>query len=199
MFMSKKPILILTALASLTIALTAQAAPPSTPVVVTNSTANPVPIIGTIGNAENPARSAVQQQVSITLTGTGLVTGSASVPIPAGKIFVLEFVAYSLSFGNNATTGGGIQGLSISVNGPHIDGSTGPLEYQLLIPSDVASRAGGAFPFVNNDAVIFNGSQLLRLYAQPGTTIIVRFTAATPDPSILASASVSLSGYFVNQ
>lgn len=94
------------------------------------------------------------------------VQDSGSVTIPAGKIFVLEFVAYSLSFlpVNDPTLQLSMENLSISVNGPHIDGSNGPIEYQLPIPTSGGNRGGGS------------GNQLLRLYAQPGTLINVSFT-----------------------
>jgi hypothetical protein len=174
MFMSKKPILILTALvASLIIALPAQAVP-TTPVTVVD------------------ARNAVQQQINITIPvpggAGGVVTGSGSVTVPAGKIFVLQFASFSVSYaGGGIPNGGGgiLTSLSISVNGPHIDGSNGPVEHQFA-------------PGSGNGGNPFNGGEVLFLYAQPGTTINVNLTASTAPGTTGVSASVSLSGYFVN-
>ena len=56
-------------------------------VIVANTATEPVPI----RDAENPARNAVQQELW-PLVSTG--GGSPSVTIPAGKIFVLEFVSF---------------------------------------------------------------------------------------------------------
>jgi hypothetical protein len=176
----------LLALASLAIAITAQAAPPFP---VSTSTATPVNVVD--------ARNAVLQQITVTATGTGTPTsagsgtGTASVPIPAGKIFVLEFVSFSFSLPSTPSGESlNVKSLSLSVNGPHLDGSTGPVEYQLPIPSNSAG-VDASFSFASN--------QVLRLYAQPGTTIDVHLTVQSAGGPLSASASVSLCGYLVNK
>jgi hypothetical protein len=148
----------------------------NTPNVNVASTAtNPVPITGTVGVAENPARQAVQQQIEIPLTRATQqdVHGTSSIPIPAGKIFVLETAAFYFLLGVET-----VKLLQIEVTGPLITGGQGVASYALLIPPGV-----------------IRGSQALRLYAQPGTNLNIIFEG-TGGPR--SRAFVSVSGYFVN-
>ena len=140
-----------------------------------NAATNPVPITETVGVAENPARQAAQQQIDIPLSRVAQedVSGTSSIPIPAGKIFVLETVAFYFLLGIET-----VRLLQIEVTGPLITGGQGVAAYALLIPPGV-----------------IRGSQALRLYAQPGTNLKIIFEG-TGGPR--SRAFVSLSGYFVN-
>ena len=95
---------------------------------------NPIPVTGTVGvtgtvtNADNPARNAVQQSTTISLA-VGAVTGKASIMIPANKIFVLEFASFRAT-----TPSGTVVSLEISVSGPQIDGTNGAGLYELVVP-----------------------------------------------------------------
>jgi len=125
-------------------------------------------------NVVNNARNAVQQDFSISLPGRG----PSSVTIPVGKIFVLEFV----SFETVVSSGETLNFLIIAVNGPKIDGTRGLIAYPMAIPPPSANG-------------IYSGSQALRLYAQPGTTLTVEAGASGGSTTQLI---VSLSGYFVD-
>jgi len=138
---------------------------------VVNTTTHPVPITRTVAVAENPARQAVQQQLKP-------IAGAGSITVPAGKIFVLEFVSFRFLDGG----GGTLEEIGISVTDPLITGGQGSASYYLGVP-----------PTSSNTS--YTGGQALRLYAQPGTTLSVIWTvgnASFPD------LTVSLSGYFVN-
>ena len=142
---------------------------------VVNPTTNPVPITGTVTDAENPARQAVQHGFNIVLTGT--LQGSSSINIPAGKIFVLETVSLLAN--------GPLDFVFITVHGTDITGGPGAVDYSLLIPP--ANAAG-----------ITSSSQALRVYAQPGTPLTVNVMLTTTNPSSSFLTSVTLSGFFVN-
>ena len=93
-----------------------------------NTATNPVPITGAVQNAENHARSAVQQEIDV-IAPQGETVGFGFVTVPAGKIFVLEVASFFAE-----SPGATVVSLSISVVGPHIDGSNGTTEYFLVIP-----------------------------------------------------------------
>ncbi len=135
---------------------------------VANTTTNPVPIIGTIADAENPARQAVQQGVFFNFTSPipgNAPGGSQSIPIPAGKIFVLEFVSFQAFLpAQGGGTNGIVVAITITVDGPWIDGSQASLAYPLVIPPPT---------FTNASTTFISGSQAMRLYAQPGTNLVV--------------------------
>jgi len=163
--------IILTAILSLLVGLafTVQAAPPpraTQDVNVVNTATNPVPVTGTVGVAENPARQAVQQEL-LPLLGTGSVT------IPAGKIFVLETVSFVFS------GSGTLNFLSLNVTNPLITGGQSSLSYFLVLPPPSAGSV--------------QGSQELRLYAQPGTTLLVSAGFSGTGTQF----RVHISGYFV--
>jgi len=152
---------------------------------VVNTATNPVPVTGTVQNAENPARQAVQWSGQLTFTDSGI--GHTSITIPAGKIFVVEFASFS---GFNSF-GGGVSSLTITVTGNLVQGGQGPASYELVIPvSDPPSEAG--------PPSYFHGGQVVRLYAQPETNLgidcALRYNGANPQVTF----NVSLSGYFVN-
>jgi hypothetical protein len=115
----------------------------------------------------------------VNLTG-GAGEGQSSITIPAGKIFVLEFVSFGAG-----VPGGSVESLSINVTGNQINGGQGQAFYYLVIPPP-------------NAAGEFHGSQALRVYAQPGTSLVVTFAVTASDPNNPAGVEVSLSGYFVN-
>jgi hypothetical protein len=140
---------------------------------VANTTTNPVPV----QDAENPARNAVESSVALPITSSPQT--QASITIPADKIFVLEFVSFNgFELAPNVT----VERLAITVTGNLVQGGQGSATYELAIPSP--SRYG---------------SQVMRLYAQPGTvleiTSVVSSTSSGAQPS---SLTVSLSGYFVD-
>jgi hypothetical protein len=83
---------------------------------VANTTTNPVPITGTVSDAENPARNAVQQEVLFNFTSGGSSDQQSSISIPAGKIFVLEFASFFASTPN-------LIAISITVSGHAIRGA----------------------------------------------------------------------------
>lgn len=141
-------------------------------VTVVNTTANPVPITGTVTDADNPARNAVQMEIIVNPGST-----TSSVTIPAGKIFVIEFVSFIAS-------GATVESLELGITGPNIIGGN-PIEltYQLV-------------PTPPNALVLSVGNQALRLYAQPGTNVVVAFTSS--DNNQHSGVEVSLSGYLVN-
>jgi hypothetical protein len=110
---------------------------------VANTTTNPVPIIGTVQNADNPARHAVQQDIAINLTTT--TSGITTISIPKGKIFVLETVSFFAS-----VPVGTVEQLSITTDGTRLDGTVTSGTYQLVVPPP-------------NTPGLFNGSQALRV------------------------------------
>jgi hypothetical protein len=117
------------------------------------------------------ARNAVQAAITLNLQGT--LHQKLSIPIPAGKIFVLETVSF-------AARGANLAELAIGVSGPEVTGDQTTCEYFLTLPS----------PSKPNFQA---GSQALRLYAQPETLLEIigqGISSTTVD--------VSLSGYFVN-
>jgi hypothetical protein len=131
----------------------------------------PVTVVNTTTNAETSARNAVQSAITLNLQGT--LHQKLPIPIPAGKIFVLETVSF-------AARGGSLIELAIAVSGPEITGDQITCEYYLTLPP-------GSKP--NFQA----GSQALRLYAQPGTSLVIIGQAISS-----ATVDVSLSGYFVD-
>jgi len=143
-------------------------------VTVDNTETHPIPIVGTVGIAENPARRAVQQNLTI--------GGPTSITIPAGKIFVLEFVSFQFLYSGAART---LDTIGLSVSDPLISGGQGTVSYWLAIP-----------PTPINSGVT-EGGQALRLYAQPGTTLSIIWTVGGGVGGF-PILSVSLSGYFVN-
>jgi hypothetical protein len=147
------------------------------PVTVVNTTTNPVPITGV---AENPARQAAQQDLLFTFTNGNKGTVQA-IPIPAHKIFVLEFVSFSASLPAN----GVLREILIVTNGPKINGSRGRVAYQLAIPPPNA---------ISTNETIINGGQEVRLYAQPTTDLEVSVQLGQSNSNV----RVALSGYFVN-
>jgi hypothetical protein len=104
------------------------------------------------------ALNAVQQEVVLSFE-PGVPSSQASITIPAGKIFVLETVSFSLP--------GGANFIGISVTGPTITGGQGVVPYELAIPPNG-----------------FNGSQALRLYAQPGTIVSILVGVPLPLPPL---------------
>jgi hypothetical protein len=172
---------ILSLLGSAGLSCTALAAGPPTTSVnvvntpsvnVANTIANPVPVIGTVQDAENPARQAVQQNISFFVNQV-----ASAIIIPAGKIFVLETVSFSVSDPSST-----LQSLTLLVTGPLITGGQGQVAYTLVLPPPDSHG-------------IRAGTQALRLYVQPGPNL----TPSASTQSLLNTAiSVSLSGYFVD-
>jgi hypothetical protein len=180
--------IILTAILSLLgcggLSYTARAAAPvdvvNTPNVnVVNPTTNPVPVIGTVQNAENPARNAVQAFFTVTLTG-GLPSGDSSISVPAGKIFVIEFASLS-----GSVRGGTVSSLAIEVFENFVTGGANGALYELVIP-----------PPDSNGFI--HGSQTVRLYAPGSHDLAVHFAVIGFDPNNPPSVTVLLSGYFVS-
>lgn len=169
--------IILTAILSLLgcggLTCTAQAGPSPGNVNVVNTTTNPVPIT----DADNPARNAAQQELLIPIVGGGF-NGHTLITIPAGKIFVLETASFSVGLP-------GVVAITISVIGPNITGGQGLATYQLVIPPTSPGAVGAI------------GSQALRLYAQPGTSVDINVDLDVAAANT-TTVSVDLSGYFVN-
>jgi hypothetical protein len=140
-------------------------------VTVVNTTANPVPVTGTVGVAENPARQAVQQLILVDLPQGGVGT-SSPMTIPAGEIFVIEFASWdSIGFETPLFVEIQVQ------RTPLITGGQSSMPYALVVPPNA-----------------IGASQAVRLYAQPGTNILV----GTEFPSTTnQSIRVALSGYTV--
>jgi hypothetical protein len=151
---------------------------------VANTTTNPVPIIGTVEVAENPARQAVQ-----TITSLGEGAHETAFPIPAGKIFVLETVSFSstgrMFFVEIGVTGPALPGtVIVPPIGETIPDGMVTCFYQLVLP-----------PVPTGNFSRHAGSQALRLYAYPGTQLVIRYMA---EVEVLNEANVAVSGYFVN-
>jgi hypothetical protein len=145
---------------------------------VANTTTNPVPITGTVTDAENPARNAVQQEVLFNFTSGGSTGQQSSISIPAGNIFVLEFASFFASTPN-------LVGITITVFGHAISGGgLTPIAYQLVIPPPNATTA------------TISGSQAIRLYAQPSGFPLIVNTSVFPAADALVR--VELSGYLVD-
>jgi hypothetical protein len=184
--------IILTAILSLLVCVglscTALAGTGSAPVTVINTTTNPVPVTvanttpvpvtGTVGVAENPARNAVQLKLLP-------IGGTSSITIPAGKILVIEFVSFEFVDKGPGPGSATLVELSVAVTDPLITGGSGSLNYQLAVPP-----ANSANPFVTV------GSQALRLYAQPRTTLSVSWGAQGGTGNFVLT--VHISGYFVS-
>jgi hypothetical protein len=105
----------------------------------------------------------------------------ASIPIPAGKIFVIETVAFTI-FATQP-----VDRLVIVVPGTDISGSPDYLQYDLVVPPP---NPGGRQV----------GIQALRLYARPvnpiGLGVALEVVSTDTKPQ---TASVFFSGYFVSQ
>lgn len=125
-----------------------------------------------VRDADERARTAYQVKVSLNFNGPV----GATVPIPAGKRFVVEYVSMTSSA---AASGGGVQPLILI--GPTITGGNGFSYYFNLQQSPQA-------------ATQFFKSEQVRLY---GDTIGVSigYTGAMP---YMLSANVMLSGYLVS-
>jgi hypothetical protein len=165
---------------------TAQAAPPPVPtsnVNVVNTPTNPVPVIGTVKDAENPARNSVQLEL-IMQPPAGMLGADAQVTIPAGKIFVLEYVSYQVQTPPGVTA----TELSIAATGRQLNGTTAVFVYTLAVPPPSFTDA--------QSGTITRSNQVVRLYAQPGT-LFVHFVVngtGSPPPNV----TLDLSGYLVS-
>ena len=143
-----------------------------------NPTTNPVHV----KDAENPARNAVQQEVVLSIPTGGESEPDASIPIPAGKIFVLETVTLTVSQKGNAA----LFFVTIGVTGTSIiGGGQSTIDYNLLLPTPIT----GSITFFN--------TQALRLYAQPGTNLVVRCVGNNSGVAA-TTVIVAVSGYFVS-
>jgi hypothetical protein len=143
---------------------------------------NPLPITGTVGLAENPARSAVEQQVQISLTG-GSLSGFSTINIPANRILVLEFVSYNV-FAPNGNPVLGIFNPGTQING-------GPVSMLFFLGPIPPPDANG----------LSTSSQLVRLYAQGGNggnALNIDLIVSASDPNNPPHCVVTLSGYLVN-
>lgn len=156
-------------------------------VTVVNTAAEPVPVTGTVSgtitgtvtDADNPARHAVQQDFTLSdPSSTGVST--STIAIPAKKIFVIEYVSWAV----NRPAVGDLLEVEVGTTGPKLDGTTGTVFYDMVIPPPSSGSSLGNV-----------GGQVVRLYAQPGTTLTVR-AGLTASQQI--SGSVSISGYFVS-
>ena len=145
---------------------------------VVNTATSPVPV----QDAENPARNAVQQEVSLSIPPGGSSEPESSIPIPADKIFVLETVTLAVSQRANAT----LSFVTIGVTGTSIiGGGQSRIDYNLLLPTGVEG------------SIDFFSTQALRLYAQPRTNLVVHCVGKNFGVAA-TTVIVAVSGYFVS-
>ena len=150
---------------------------PSKDVVVVNGPAQPVPTVaqGTtrVRDVDHPARNVFQRRLNA-FFAEGSFSGSESFVVPAGERLVIEHV----SSAGVVPVGQQLQGhIQTSVNGlvsPH---------WIVLTPQGV---------FVNQ---VSTGSQLVRIYADPGTTVTLE--GFRNGGSSTGGLDVTLSGHLV--
>ena len=160
--------------------------PPTLDVKVVNSTSEPVPIAGTInvGNPEanplpvrdvdNPARQPVHFAASCSVVKGGTCQRVIYV-VPAGKRFVIEYASMEASLSDDRTP---LMRISTTVGGQEV-------RHFLSIP-----------PSVPGLGLPTSIGQQVRLYADPGTGVLVSGTVL--DSAGTALFSFTISGYLVN-
>lgn len=151
--------------------------PNSDGVTVRNTSSQPVPIAGTVSNADEPARSPYQDGFGFELAN-GITTERALSPLPADKRLVIEY------FSATATVPSGQTGFFF------IKTRAGGVTALHTVPA-VASFQDSAFP--GSDLLV--AAQSIRLYADAGTSPTVSFRRSSGAGA--ASYSAFVSGYFV--
>jgi hypothetical protein len=142
----------------------------SAPVAIDTSTPLPVAVVG----------AAAPQPIQITLfqpTASNLTINRF--PVPAGKRLVIEYASCSAADADDF-----LIGLSVKTR-------VGIVETNHLCPFDVRVNAGRP-----GTAMTYGGARTMRVYADPGTEVVVDFAGTPAAPSPIFSAV--LSGYLVD-
>ncbi len=164
----------------------ALAAPPPKEVIVVNTSAEPVPVVGTLSGAVTaaiaPSKEPFQQDVSV-LVDAGALSNTASFLVPLGKRLVLEYAS-----GNTR------------------------VDDKELVRVNVATTAGGSsvthtlapevihrdFEAPTTDDFIVTYGQTIRIYADPGTQVSVTATRSENAEITPTFFQLALSGYLVS-
>jgi hypothetical protein len=141
-----------------------------------------------VRDVDNPARQPYQIGKSISLTD-GQAATTFFLDIPAGKVFVVEYVAVN----GCVPVGQTLQIAEIGITGPgQSNGVDGPFTQFYAI--DVGPR--GTSPFACGDQ--FAGGQTVRLFAQPGVGTVRLFVQRNSTAGSTGFIIFGLSGYLVN-
>lgn len=131
---------------------------------------------------DNPDLQPFHDKVSITLP-SGKSSGIGSIQVPEGKRLVIEYITMSAF----VPMGSGQRPL-ITIQA--VTNGTG-----ILHTPAIATHAG--MPVNGVQADYFVGSQAVKLYADPGTSLVIG-TSRTGSTKGSAAIDVSLSGHFVD-
>jgi hypothetical protein len=194
---SRRTTPVLTLAWALGMASWAHAQTPSVPVRVINGVSRPVPIVSTapadvnvlslpaVGSRPAPTRTPFQRGFFIQVP-SGTMSASQSFQVPAGKRLVLEFVA-----GNTRLSDWEYVRLTLwtIAGGESVGHEIAPTTYRRAFE--------GSDPPVNPDLVI-GFSQLVKIYADPGSSVSLSFLRTENREAGSAALTASLSGYLVD-
>lgn len=130
-----------------------------------------------VRDADNPARQAYQQEVGLKVE-EGMGTGSTDFEVPAGKRLIIEFVSAEVH---------APPGQSCDVRIGTSNGDNGRSHF--FAATQVAPTDLG------NEIMV---SQVTRLYADPGTKVVVVVRRLATSQTGSLQGAVSISGYLVN-
>jgi hypothetical protein len=137
----------------------------------------------TVRDADNPVRQPVEAQTSCTVTDL-LGTCSATIfTVPSGKRLVIEFVTMN----GHLPTSGEVAQLIIQTTGV---GANRAYFLPLTAP---------AVDFFSEQNISAPLAQQVRIYAEEGTSIVMKGRHNLPAPAMSGSFSFSLSGYLVDK
>ena len=150
--------------------------PGTTQVVVTNSPAQPVPIVGITKDSDAPARKSFQTK-SISVTApAGSATFQSVIQVPANQRLVIEHVS------------GGCGGILYTSGYVALATDAGNKGIQFLDRTFVATN--------QNDIAIINiGSESIRFYADPGDDFGIYVSNLGQQTGY---CTIAMSGYYVN-
>ncbi len=149
---------------------------PAAPVPVTVISPNPLPVV-----VMSPVRSPFQQNVSVSIPA-GSLSNTVSFSVPSGFRLVIEYVSGSVRVSDKELVRVNV---ATSVSGTTVNHT---------IANNVYRRD---FEAPTGDDLIVTYAQSLKLYADPGSTVVVTATRSENGEITPTLFALSLSGYLV--